>query len=186
VAASLGLLASSALRGPGWLGQAPGLGWWGRRSYSLYLYHWPCIVFSRYLFGESSGLWLPVAIVSTLLLSIASYRFVEQRFCRTLSLRRLAVFCTGGFAGLLLLDSQAAGLRQLTGLARFSELAWKAEDPRPLQQLLGPQFHGEAQANAKKAQPWPSRLSAPPSGPLAPASACLCWATPTGVPWWVP
>ena len=166
VAASLGLLASGALRGPGWLGQAPGLGWWGRRSYSLYLYHWPCIVFSRYLFGESSGLWLPVAIVSTLLLSIASYRFVEQRFCRTLSLRRLAVFCTGGFAGLLLLDSQAAGLRQLTGLARFSELAWKAEDPRPLQQLLGPQFQGEAQAQRQESPALALTLIRSPQRPL--------------------
>lgn len=146
VAASLGLLAAGALRGPGWLGQAQGLHWCGRRSYSLYLYHWPCIVFSRYLFGQSSGLWLPVALISTLLLSIGSYQFVEQRFCRTLSLRRLGAFCAGGFVGLLLLDSQAAGLRQLTGLARFSELAWKAEDPRPLQDLGGPQLKGEAQA----------------------------------------
>jgi len=109
----------------------------GRISYSLYLYHWPCIVFSRYLFGSQSGYWLPAALVSTVIFSWLSYRFVEQGPWRKASLVQLAVAGGLGLASLIGFESQAERLRSPLGLATFSELAWNANDPQPINQLLG-------------------------------------------------
>ena len=49
----------------------------GERSYSYYLYHWPCIVYAKYLLG-SSLLWVPLALLSTIILSEASYTLIEK------------------------------------------------------------------------------------------------------------
>ena len=62
------------------LGTAPIL-WIGRRSYSIYLWHWPLIVFYVYLAMAIPG---PVAGLGLLALSVAfaalSYSFVERPF----------------------------------------------------------------------------------------------------------
>ncbi|MEY4355373.1 MAG: hypothetical protein RLZZ89_441, partial [Cyanobacteriota bacterium] len=79
----------------------------GRISYSLYLYHWPCIVFSRYLFGSQSGYWLPAALVSTVIFSWLSYRFVEQGPWRQASLVQLVVAGGLGLVSLIGFESQA-------------------------------------------------------------------------------
>ncbi|WP_058729824.1 acyltransferase family protein [Curtobacterium oceanosedimentum] len=49
----------------------------GRISYSLYLWHFPAIVFLRALFGEENNTVVPVALVVTLLASVLSYHLVE-------------------------------------------------------------------------------------------------------------
>jgi peptidoglycan/LPS O-acetylase OafA/YrhL len=47
----------------------------GKTSYSLYLWHWPVIVYSKYLTTKPSGIFI---ITTTVLLSIAAYYFVEK------------------------------------------------------------------------------------------------------------
>lgn len=52
--------------------------WIGRRSYSLYLWHWPVFVLMRWTVGLESALQLGFALGLTVVLAMASYRFVEQ------------------------------------------------------------------------------------------------------------
>ena len=52
--------------------------WIGKRSYSLYLWHWPIYVLLRWTVGLNQFWEYGIALVLTFLLSILSYRFVEQ------------------------------------------------------------------------------------------------------------
>lgn len=78
-----------------WVGRAldmQPLRWIGERSYGIYLWHWPLLL----LIGAAGGPWdgQPVApwivgiltLVATVLISAASYRFIEQPI-RTLGIR---------------------------------------------------------------------------------------------------
>jgi peptidoglycan/LPS O-acetylase OafA/YrhL len=49
----------------------------GDLSYSIYLWHWPCIVFARLLFPEVPGT-AALAALFSLIPAVASYRYVEQ------------------------------------------------------------------------------------------------------------
>lgn len=61
----------------------PAFIWLGKRSYSLYLWHWPVIVYLRYYVGvELSPAWMALATVLSLGLAAISYRYVENRFRR--------------------------------------------------------------------------------------------------------
>ncbi|MBL0163303.1 MAG: acyltransferase [Xanthomonadales bacterium] len=51
--------------------------YFGRRSYSLYLWHWPVYVVMRWTCGLDSSAAMIAAIAATMLLAEASYRFVE-------------------------------------------------------------------------------------------------------------
>ncbi len=56
-----------------------GIGVWvGKRSYSLYLYHWPVIVFFTYMGWENSSRNTIIIVALFFLLSIMSYRFIER------------------------------------------------------------------------------------------------------------
>ncbi|WP_209559605.1 acyltransferase family protein [Frigoribacterium sp. PvP032] len=63
--------------------------WVGRRSYSLYLWHFPVIVFAA-SFGLDGPAWVVAQLALTLALTVASYRLVEQRVQRSGWLRRAA------------------------------------------------------------------------------------------------
>ena len=63
--------------------------WIGRRSYSLYLWHFPVLVFAASL-GLAGPGWLGVQLGAVLLLSAASYRFVERGVQRSGWLRAAA------------------------------------------------------------------------------------------------
>jgi len=55
------------------------LNWMGKRSYSVYLIHWPVLVFSKYIFGEGNLVKI-TGIILAVLLSQLLYRFIEQPF----------------------------------------------------------------------------------------------------------
>jgi len=76
----------------------------GLISYSLYLVHWPIIVFARYALLRDLHGWEIVAVISvSLVLAYLSYRFVETPFRRPrrpISRARLFIGTTAVLAGL--------------------------------------------------------------------------------------
>ena len=54
----------------------------GDISYSLYLWHWPLLIFYRAIFNEvEAGLWAGLAILAiAIVLSAATQRYIEQPF----------------------------------------------------------------------------------------------------------
>lgn len=54
--------------------------WIGKRSYSLYLWHWPVYVLLRWTIGLEDIAYCLLALLLTVLLSMFSYRFIEQPF----------------------------------------------------------------------------------------------------------
>ena len=52
--------------------------WLGNNSYSVYLWHWPCVVALNYLEKQNDPLAIGIAMVCSLLLGEFSYRFVEN------------------------------------------------------------------------------------------------------------
>ncbi len=81
----------------------------GKISYSLYLWHWPVIVFSRYLSVHENLVWVLVAMLS---LAILSYHFVES------TLRHRSTLTTG----------LALGITTVL-VAAFSPLVFLRESP---------------------------------------------------------
>lgn len=63
----------------GWLA-SPSLVWLGNRSYSLYLWHWPLLLLGKSFGLTDSGFGVALLIGLAVLLSMASYRFVELPF----------------------------------------------------------------------------------------------------------
>ena len=79
VAATIVLVAAGCSRGnrvSGLLGARP-LTWIGDRSYSLYLWHWPLIVFAVAL-APSSNIAAPLAAICSVIPAWLSYRFIEN------------------------------------------------------------------------------------------------------------
>ena len=109
-----------------WLGQRggspvarllsfPPLVWVGLMSYSLYLWHWPVIVFSKYyLVRELRPMEIAAAWAFMLVAAWLSWRFVERPFrSRGYPVRRLYA---GAAIGSALLALVALGLLQFNGL----------------------------------------------------------------------
>jgi peptidoglycan/LPS O-acetylase OafA/YrhL len=91
------------------LGSGPML-FLGRTSYSIYLWHWPIIVFLPYFLPKPWMAWAgPLAIAGSIVLGYISWKFVEQpfRYARPRASRRI-VF--GGFAGGLACAALFAGV----------------------------------------------------------------------------
>ncbi len=96
----------------------------GLISYSIYLWHWPLIVFAKLLNIESLSVFhkIAVAFASTALATV-TWRFVEQPFRRRVGFSRPAILWSGGL-GLGTLAAIALYFTSLHGLPdRFSGLA---------------------------------------------------------------
>jgi peptidoglycan/LPS O-acetylase OafA/YrhL len=92
--------------------------WIGERSYGIYLWHWPILIFTRPGIDVhlARGILIPAQAAATVIVAAVSYRFVELPI-RTGALRRLRprkprllaqprtplAFAAGGIAGLLAL-----------------------------------------------------------------------------------
>jgi peptidoglycan/LPS O-acetylase OafA/YrhL len=115
------------LTADGWgnkLISAPPLVWTGDISYSLYLWHWPLLVFARLLFGDS--IWLAVLVViAAFALAALSRRYIEQPFLEKRP-RRLWLLAGGAMAVSIvsaLLIFNARGLPQRFNAAEQAAFA---------------------------------------------------------------
>ncbi|TIQ82358.1 MAG: acyltransferase, partial [Mesorhizobium sp.] len=79
----------------------------GLISYSLYLWHWPFIVFSQYYLVRSLNLGeMVVAVAGMTTCAILSWRYVERPFrSRTIAARTVFLFAAAGAATLAVLVS---------------------------------------------------------------------------------
>lgn len=83
------------------------LTWFGDISYSLYLWHWPLLVFGRHwALGDISPWFATGLMLVATMLAWGSYRFVEQPFVR--GLKGAPVFAISGVAAATLLGISTA------------------------------------------------------------------------------
>lgn len=97
--------------------------WIGLISYSLYLWHWPVIVLTKYVtLGQMTAPIMVVVFVSCLMLAWASWRFVERPF-RNKSVKGSTIFA---FSAFVTATASVAGgvLVSMEGVrSRFPEVA---------------------------------------------------------------
>ena len=83
VATALLIVGAGQGRTPiGRLLSSPPMRWLGARSYGLYLWHWPVLVLGDRLFGHRTLLVGGVEVTVVVLLTAASYRWIEQPVLR--------------------------------------------------------------------------------------------------------
>ena len=102
----------------------------GLISYSLYLVHWPLIVFVRYeLLREPSATEMVVMFVAMVALAILSWRLVERPFRSRVRITTKTIFI-GSAVGLVAMAMVGAGLFAAKGLPqRFPALPAPEKDP---------------------------------------------------------
>ena len=89
----------------------------GLISYSLYLWHWPIHVFSKYVSVASQGASESAALIAlSFCLAVLSWRYVERPFRRRDVFSRRQIFCIGGAA-------MAATLLRVGSPVRVSRIA---------------------------------------------------------------
>lgn len=82
----------------------PPLVFLGKISYSLYLWHWPIAVYAAYIFPTPLQATDIITLLSiTLVLSVLSWRFIEQPFRKKETPHRKKVFMVAGLASLVLI-----------------------------------------------------------------------------------
>src|SRR5690606_25807619 len=104
----------------------------GLISYSLYLWHWPLIVFFEYISGTKIELaHVPALLLASLALGALSYRFIEQPFRKpgALSAPKNLAVGTGSFASILIAFS-AIGLITQGYASRASAAAVQFDQAR--------------------------------------------------------
>jgi peptidoglycan/LPS O-acetylase OafA/YrhL len=114
IAAGCSVEAPAAIRNV--LGSRPML-WVGQRSYAIYLWHWPALVFAGYTWGPLSTAQALLVVAIAIVLSAVSYRFVEDpvrhspwmasRPSRSLTTGFSMLLVTSLVAGLLLANPRA-------------------------------------------------------------------------------
>ena len=129
----------------------------GQLSYSLYLWHWPALVFAKYLTGREALSWVEslAAVALAFGLSVVSWRTVERPFRdRRTSSRRQVLWAAAG--GTALVAALAGGALLADGLpGRFSEAVVRVE------------------AGAEDSSPRRAACHTRESRPLPPEEACV-------------
>jgi hypothetical protein len=103
----------------------------GLISYSLYLWHWPVIVLTRYAMGmESIESYTPLFFAASLLLGSLSYHLVEQPFRRIDRVSRRLIFSSSAVVTLALVCVSGIGLMQGGFVTRFTPEVIKLDQSR--------------------------------------------------------
>lgn len=93
----------------------------GLISYSLYLWHWPLIVLTRYAMGmEPITAYIPVLFAASLALGSLSYHFIERPFRRGAGMKRKFAFTASAVLASVLAVSSAVGLVRGGHAERFA------------------------------------------------------------------
>ncbi len=81
-----------------------GLVFFGLISYSLYLWHWPILAFSRQWLGTTHlpGAWSLACIITSVILAAISWQFVERPFRSKTTFSREGVFLFSGVGAVVL------------------------------------------------------------------------------------
>lgn len=111
--------------------------WIGLISYSLYLWHWPIIVFWQYAQASLLSAWQPAAaILGSVIIAWLSWRFVEQPFRDKKSFTRKRIFIGSALATCLLGGISVALITKGGWPERFDEqtlrFARASEDASPV------------------------------------------------------
>lgn len=94
---------------------SPPFAWFGKISYSVYLWHWPILIYYQLVTGrllsvhEAFGLCIAITVIATL-----SWRYVEQPFRSRKILRHRSQIWGGAFLGCILLCAAAVTLSMLS------------------------------------------------------------------------
>lgn len=86
----------------------PAAVWVGRRSYSLYLWHWPVYVLLRWTVGLQTPPMFAIALAASVALAALSYRWVEQPWRHNRGIERAPMVLR--VAGFVMLPILGAGL----------------------------------------------------------------------------
>ena len=76
---------------------SPILVWTGKRSYSLYLWHWPVYVLLRWTVGIEAPEMQALAVATSFLIACASYRYIEMPLRHNVFLRKGSAILQIGF-----------------------------------------------------------------------------------------
>lgn len=111
----------------------------GKISYSLYLWHWPLIVFYKLEFSpEPSSVERYVLIIASILLAYLSWRFVEEPFRHvSVQKKRSWIYATAGVSSLILVlisvyFIQTEGIRARYSDEQLSYIEYLSYDADPV------------------------------------------------------
>lgn len=127
----------------------------GRISYSLYLWHWPVLVLSRYWRGDyANGLETAGWLALVMALSVLSWRYVERPFRKSGAMGNGRLLAVAGVAAVVTLGAGSLAYLSNGLSARFS-----------------PQIQTLAAASSDFIQDW-SRCTTAPTGLFAGIEVC--------------
>jgi len=132
VAGAMLVISSGGSSTSGWLLSNRIATWVGNISYSLYLAHWPIVVFYRYL--HPSGLSLVariVLVVLSVMVAAVSYKFVEQPFRLAGTRRNPAI----GKRPMIVSASLTAAVLVLAGFSAWQSGGWRFRLPSELRTI---------------------------------------------------
>ncbi len=92
----------------------------GLISYSLYLWHWPLIVFAKIIFTQFTQIVLLGTLAFTFVLSILTYRYIEQPFRRSNILKKTWQVYLAGIGALVVMFSIGFYIHVSAGLPERS------------------------------------------------------------------